>query len=472
MNIKNYFFIFLIISLFACSSNKHLTDFELQNQLRDEDDSTETTNYITSTIPIDSVNINKLIFDVWRIETDKYPDKIKEFTRVYDSLGHFVTNIADPYKKNKEINYFAKLDEGLGKIYNKRIQNIPEFTVREFGANDSIPYNIVLAVDNSGSMSGVFNTIMDGAELFASMKFKYDKLAVTSFSDSTDVRVPLSDNTKQIISMLRAKRQQGLGRLSQVNDALFKSMNMFEFTSKEDPRVLVVFTDGDDNISKKDNLELIKRANEEKIHIFCVAFGYYKDDGLRELAKYTGGKFYKAYTKEELTAIFRDIYMSLRYYYLVEYKPPRFMGTHFVYNYLSVPGRKDSLVAQGEYDMSDFTLGNVGDVFEIPILFDFNKADLKPESSTIIDAIVDQMMIYPKLKIEIQGHTDNVGGLDFNQVLSEKRAAAVKLAITSKGIEPERIRTRGFGMTMPTTNNDTEQSRAKNRRTMFVILAK
>ena len=313
---------------------------------------------------------------------------------------------------------------------------------------------------------------MDGSELFASMKFKYDKLAVTSFSDSTDVRVPLSDNTQQIISLLRAKRQQGLGRLSSVNDALWKSMNLFEFTSKEDPRVLVVFTDGDDNVSKKEINDLIKRAKDEKIHIFCVAFGYYKDDGLKQMAKYTGGKYYKAYTKEELTAIFRDIYMSLRYYYLVQYTPPRFMGTHFVYNYLSVPGRKDSLIAQGEYDMSDFSLGKVGDIFEIPILFDFNKSDLKPESMSIIDEIVDQMMIYPKLKIEIQGHTDNVGGLDFNQVLSEKRAAAVKQAITSKGIEPERIRTRGFGMTMPQVSNDTDVGRAKNRRTMFVILAK
>lgn len=471
MNTKNLVLSFFLMSLFACSGTKHLTDFELQNQLRDDTDSTEKTNYITSTLPIDSCDVNKLIFDVWRIETDKYPDKIREYTRVYDSLGHFITNIADPYKKFKDINYFSKLEEGLGVVYNKRIQRVDTFSVREFGANDSIPYNIVLSVDNSGSMSGVFNTIMDGAELFASMKFKYDKLAVTTFSDSTSVRVPLLGNTEQILSLLRAKRQQGLGRLSSVNDALWKSMDMFEFTSKEDPRVLVIFSDGDDNLSKKDNTELIKRAKEENIHIFCVAFGYYKDEGLKDLAKYTGGKFYKAYTKEELTAIFRDIYMSLRYYYLVEYKPPKYYGTHFVYNYLTVPGRQDSLIAQGEYDVSDFWK-DPGQEFVVPIFFDFNKADLKPESGPVIDEIVDNMLSRPKLKIEIQGHTDNVGGLEFNQALSEKRAAAVKNAIVSKGVDPDRIRTRGFGMTMPTTNNDTEEGRAKNRRTVFVILAK
>ena len=156
MNTKKLFLFLFIISLFACSGTKHLTDYELQNQLRDDSDSTDNKNYITSTLPIDSIDVTKLIYDVWRIETDGYPKYIKEFTRVYDSLGHFVTNMADPYRKNKDYNYFAKLDEGLGKIYNKRIQNIDTFSVREYGANDSIPYNIVLAVDNSGSMSGVF----------------------------------------------------------------------------------------------------------------------------------------------------------------------------------------------------------------------------------------------------------------------------------------------------------------------------
>ncbi len=82
------------------------------------------------------------------------------------------------------------------------------------------------------------------------------------------------------------------------------------------------------------------------------------------------------------------------------------------------------------------------------------------------------MMSRPKLKIEIQGHTDNVGGLEVNQTLSEKRANAVKQALVSRGIEEGRIRTRGFGLTMPLASNDTEEGRAKNRRTQFVILAK
>ena len=82
------------------------------------------------------------------------------------------------------------------------------------------------------------------------------------------------------------------------------------------------------------------------------------------------------------------------------------------------------------------------------------------------------MLSDPKLKLEIQGHTDNVGGVDYNMTLSENRARAVYDALISRGIEPSRLRYRGFGFSRPIASNDTEEGRAKNRRTEFVILAK
>ncbi len=471
MKFKLFAFSIFISILVACSGSKHLSEYELQRQFVDPEDTLTKKNYITNTMPIDSADKSKLIFDLWRIETDKYPDKITIYARVFDSLGHFITNLAEPYKKDKSYNYFAKIDEGLGKVYNKRMENIPKYSVREFGANDSIPYNIVLTVDNSGSMSGVYNTILDGAELFAEMKFKYDKLAVTSFSENYEVKVPLSSDTKTILSVLKAKRQQGLGRFSSVNEGMWNSMDIFENTDTIVPRVMAIFTDGDENYSKKEVTDIIQKARDMKVHVFCVAFGYSKDESLKEVAKYTGGKFYKAYSKEELTSIFRDIYMSLRYYYLVEYTPPKYYGTHYVYSYLSVPNRTDSLLAQGEYDVTNFWKGT-GNEFVVPVTFDFNKSEIKPESFSILDGIADQMISNSRLKIEIQGHTDNVGTNEVNQVLSEQRALSVKAALVQRGIDERRLRTRGFGMTMPVASNDTEAGQAKNRRTQFVILAK
>lgn len=465
------FLVGLIFLIIACSTTKRPKDFDLQKEIWDERDSSVSTIYLSGTKPIDSVDPNSLKYDIWRIEIDKYPDTIKLFARVYDDSGHFVSQMAEPYRKS-EHNYFNFLEEYLGKVYNIRNVPISNFNVREFGANDSIPYYIVLTVDYSGSMSGVTNAIFEGTEMFISLKYSNDRIAFCTFNKDFDVKVPFEMNTDRLIEQFRAKRLQGFGLYSGLFDAIYKSIELFSSLPDDGfPRLVVVFSDGDDNYSRSKIGQIISLAKRNKVHIFTVAFGYSIDENLQEISFNTGGKFYKAYSKEELKRIFLDIYMSLRNYYLITYKPPKYWGFHRVVSYLDIPGRKDSLWAEGFYDTSEMWK-DTGDSFVRPILFDFDKWDIKPESFAIIDEIVDQMMSRPRLRLEIQGHTDNIGTIEYNQRLSERRAKAVFDALVERGVDPKRLRWRGFGMSQPVAPNDTEEGRALNRRTQFVILAK
>ena len=104
-------------------------------------------------------------------------------------------------------------------------------------------------------------------------------------------------------------------------------------------------------------------------------------------------------------------------------------------------------------------------------LFDFDSANVKPESYPIIDEIVDQMMQFPNLRLEIQGHTDSVGTVEYNQALSDRRAVSVYNELVKRGIDSKRLRWRGFGESRPKVENDSEENRAKNRRTEFHVLA-
>jgi outer membrane protein OmpA-like peptidoglycan-associated protein len=434
-------------------------------------DSTDKPIYLSGTVPIDSADVKKAIFDLFRIDIKGYPDKLEVYARVFDSTGKFITNMGDPYKKFPDVRYFTSIREKLGKFYKIQDRNIPEFTVREYGAKDSIPYNIVLSVDYSGSMDPVMKAIFKGTEIFVKMKFPYDKIALTSFNRKFDLKVPLSKDTATILNQYRKVKYRNYGMFSAPYDALANCMDILETTEKGVPRVLVLFSDGDDNYSKDKVGDLIQRAKALNVNIFTIAFGYSKDENLKDIANYTGGKFYKAYSEKELISIFRDIYMSLRFYYLITYKAPTYWGWHHVFAGLNLPGRKDSLIAEGEYDTSDL-FKELGNEFEMPILFDFDSSTVKPQSFTILDQIADQMMARPKLRLEIQGHTDNKGKVEYNQVLSEKRAKAVYDALISRGIEERRLRYRGFGLSRPRTSNETEEGRANNRRTMFVILAK
>lgn len=103
------------------------------------------------------------------------------------------------------------------------------------------------------------------------------------------------------------------------------------------------------------------------------------------------------------------------------------------------------------------------------VFFDSGKADLRPESATELQRLVQLMRRLPKLKVEVSGHTDNVGNESINQKLSENRAAAVRNFISGQGIEAARLTAKGYGSAKPLGNNATAEGRQQNRRTEFVI---
>lgn len=104
------------------------------------------------------------------------------------------------------------------------------------------------------------------------------------------------------------------------------------------------------------------------------------------------------------------------------------------------------------------------------VYFDFGKATIKPESFQTLNDLVDYMKRKKNIKIEIAGHTDNVGSDDANLKLSQSRSESVRNYLISKGIEANRIVAKGYGETMPIESNDTDEGRAKNRRTEVRIL--
>ncbi len=102
--------------------------------------------------------------------------------------------------------------------------------------------------------------------------------------------------------------------------------------------------------------------------------------------------------------------------------------------------------------------------------FETGKATLQPESYAVIDELVAYMQRKDDEKIELGGHTDNVGNAKANKILSEARANTVRDYLISKGIEAERVFAKGYGMTVPIASNKTAAGRAQNRRTEVKIL--
>ncbi len=104
------------------------------------------------------------------------------------------------------------------------------------------------------------------------------------------------------------------------------------------------------------------------------------------------------------------------------------------------------------------------------IYFDYDKAVLKDESIIELERVLNLMNSNPKLNIEIAGHTDDKGTIEYNIRLSEERARAVVNWLMEHNIEKARMTSKGYGFSKPIDNNETDEGRAKNRRTEFTVL--
>ncbi len=102
--------------------------------------------------------------------------------------------------------------------------------------------------------------------------------------------------------------------------------------------------------------------------------------------------------------------------------------------------------------------------------FKTGSSELTPLSRYELDFAADALHAHEDIKIELAGHTDNVGNPESNKILSEKRAAAVKDYLLKKGVSGERMTAVGYGQEKPIADNATEEGRKKNRRTELVIL--
>lgn len=102
------------------------------------------------------------------------------------------------------------------------------------------------------------------------------------------------------------------------------------------------------------------------------------------------------------------------------------------------------------------------------ILFDVDKATIKPESMGTLNGIYAVLQKDPSLKFEIDGHTDNSGNAAHNLTLSQQRADAVKAQLISMGVDASRLSTKGLGDTRPISDNNSPEGKANNRRVEFV----
>lgn len=132
---------------------------------------------------------------------------------------------------------------------------------------------------------------------------------------------------------------------------------------------------------------------------------------------------------------------------------------------------KDSLLAVNQTKPPIDTIAlQIGESIILKnLVFETNRSEILPGSFTELNKLTAYLKQYPQYKIELSGHTDNIGKEEDNQKLSEARAKAVAEYLTKNGIAKDRVSYKGYGSSKPLKTNDTEEGRQQNRRVEFVV---
>ncbi len=441
-------------------------------------------------------------------------------THLLDNSGRYYSGAAKDGARDIWCGLFVQKPDST-------IEKIEHFEVVEINDDEKQKDAIALVLDHSGSMGMQRSLdIEKSARDFIQLKNKDDAIALVKYDDCIGVESYLTSNTQILLDSLKMLGIKGYGGntalLDAINTGIFMLKNEYGYHRK----AVVLMTDGMENSSGISKKEVLKRALENNISIYTIGFGNQVDDDyLKALSARTGGSYYQIYGSGDLRWIFDDIYKKINNYYEIRFGLTT-IGVHkiivkicyenadpLVTEYDNTPLPPLEELDTAEYDISVPVKVQVFDslVIEEPefekinhalppipldklkqneslekdtldilqefnyiefpnIRFEFDKTVVIPGTDNGIENVVGFLNKYPLVNIEIIGHTDSIGSIDYNIGLSIRRAGKVKQMLVGRGIAKQRIFISGMGESSPALANNNFWRRTYNRRVEFRLI--
>ena len=321
-------------------------------------------------------------------------------------------------------------------------------SVQSVAEVQNVPTSIVLVLDNSYSMEerNAIKALLDGVDKVLKVIRPIDQVYMVVFDGENTVDMAgrklhvqtfKSSNPNELREFAKkAYSKQGITSKTFLYEGILAGVDIIGKLPATDPRGMIIFTDGEDLNSSVKREEVVKAANA------AGRFSAYAIDYMptttpdKYLVKFTDahhGKTWKAKDETTLRQAWESASTALDYSYILTYV---------------------------------FTPKPIIMVFEEAALFDFDKAELKPEGKKQIKAYREKAKndLSRADKIKVSGHTDNIGTADYNMKLSQQRAEAVSEYLKSIGVDSGKMEVSGEGMSRPVADNRTKEGRAKNRR--------
>lgn len=393
-------------------------------------------------------------------------NKVKLYMHLVDTNGFYLSGAASAKYRKIWCEVFDNSDAER--------RNIKTFVLREVNKSERKPQAIALVMDFSGSMGPDRAEAVQGAahNFISDLKKSDDAVALIKYDQNAVVEAPLNKNADELIPKLyRTRGLEGFGGQTATFTAIAKGIKEVMKADPSQQRVVIVFTDGNDNASWVTKEDVIRLARETNTIVCAIDYGYSVGEKyMEEIARKTNGTYNHIYARAEFDLVFKDIYRRFEDYYVMEFDQSDF-GFHEVLLRLCFSEKQNISIAGGSaYDNTPYP----GSVSLLNVFFDSDKSTLKPQSENAIRQLFQMMQKDISINIELRGHTDSQNSTkdpDYNVKLSQRRSEAVREELIKRGINGERITAKGFGEKQPVASNVTPEGRSQNRRTEFAILA-
>lgn len=412
-----------------------------------------------------------------------------------------------------------------------KVKQIDDFEVTENRGTDTLPNAVAVVMDYSGSMGwNRVDALQDGAEKFIKAKKGVDEYALVKYDDHVVLSSKLSGNQQKLLRKLYLADYSQFGGGTALLDAVNAGIFAVKGAENVGKKIVLALTDGFENSSLATRNEVVANAIANGVSIYTIGFGALVDDAyLKSLSYTTFGGHYHIYQTPDFDWVFSDIYSKATNYYSVNYNTPDKGSQVYLLKVCLENGVADSMVVEYDNNPADVQLLLSSDDtykanpvkaygasqididdFDYPEIKDFSKIKSKQplqpkkfkldedkiakieeefvnislprfnfyydqtvtvqETDRRITELANFLKKYPEIRLEISGHTDNSGTVEYNEKLSQDRAEMAKKLLTDKGIKASRLEAKGFGETVPVAENTTEQGRGSNRRVEFRII--
>jgi outer membrane protein OmpA-like peptidoglycan-associated protein len=398
-------------------------------------------------------SLEGLRMTIQNVEITKFP-LVKLIVEVYDDSARIMEQV-DPKT-------LTVVENGVPK---------PVIGIEKIDITDRIPVDFVFLVDITGTMQAYINGVKNNIEKFVdtlrTRGIEY-RLGLILFSDIIEqVYQPTSDVREFNGWLSKVFASGGFDEKENALEAIREASR-----TKWNPaanRVLVMVTDapyhqfgekgnGRTYMTTETTIDLLK---EQQIRLFAIASPDLDD--YKTLSESTRGAVYDI--RQPFSRVLDQYSTQLTNLYALSYRSDSKVLSDSI-NVSIMDEQKNELVKQL------IPIVEIGRKFIIEnLLFPTAKAEL-PTAVEELEVLITFMQSRPAVRIRIEGHTDNTGSAKTNELLSQKRAEAVKAYVVQKGIDPRRIQTMGYGPSKPIGDNRTEFGRSLNRRTEIVITAK